>query len=168
MVAAWGFWGGDHTVPNYMPTCSNVLLSPCVFTPHQYNTSGRNIAVVYTAGQDELWSLKIESDPEHGNFFARLQMNARNNLAKRWVFTPPDGIPMDFTMEEMNDGEGPPGTKFHRGIYYLCGRVPPWRYGYTAKKIIDENGEKVQPFYDQYLDFMGETKGIIMSEASGW
>merc|ERR1712187_80396 len=113
-------------IPNYKPTCGSVLTDLCSWTPNQYKVDGREIAKLYTAGVEELWAIKIDSDPEEGELYARLQMNANGDLSKRWEFIPPEGIPQDFTFQEINDGEGPPGTKFHRGVYMGCGMVPPW------------------------------------------
>eukprot|EP00443_Scrippsiella_acuminata_P039130 CAMPEP_0115364136 /NCGR_PEP_ID=MMETSP0270-20121206/103600_1 /TAXON_ID=71861 /ORGANISM="Scrippsiella trochoidea, Strain CCMP3099" /LENGTH=343 /DNA_ID=CAMNT_0002786799 /DNA_START=54 /DNA_END=1085 /DNA_ORIENTATION=+ len=164
----WGFWGEEHVIPNYEPNCGSALTSTCVGTPHMYNVSGKNIAQSYTSGVEDLWVVKIESDPEEGDFFARLQMNQNGDLGSRWVDLPPDGVPQDYTFEQDDDGVGPAGTRFFRGVYFGCGMVPPWRYGYTAKKIIDEDGNRVQPYFDEYLTFMQEHRIIIMWEADGW
>mmetsp|Transcript_148696 Transcript_148696/g.386611 ORF Transcript_148696/g.386611 Transcript_148696/m.386611 type:complete len:393 (-) Transcript_148696:192-1370(-) len=164
----WGFWGEEHVIPNYEPNCGSALTSTCVGTPHMYNVSGKNIAQSYTSGVEDLWVVKIESDPEEGDFFARLQMNQNGDLGSRWVDLPPDGVPQDYTFEQDDDGVGPAGTRFFRGVYFGCGMVPPWRYGYTAKKIIDEDGNRVQPYFDEYMNFMEKNRLIIMWEADGW
>lgn len=165
---AWAFWGEDHVIPNYKPNCGSVLTDVCHGTPAQYDVNGRDMAQSYTAGIEDLWTMKIDSDLEQGNFYARMQMNWEGDLGKRWAQVPPEGIPQDYTFEEVNDGEGPPGTKFHRGVYMGCGHVPPWRFGYKAKKIIDEHGNKVQPWFGQYMNFMQNHRLIVMWEADGW
>merc|ERR1712187_162079 len=79
---AWGFWGENNVIPNYKPTCGSVLTDLCSWTPNQYKVDGREIAKLYTAGVEELWAIKIDSDPEEGELYARLQMNANGDLSK--------------------------------------------------------------------------------------
>lgn len=70
----------------------------------------------------------------------------------------PDGtFTGKFTLEEMEGVK--PGSVFKRGCYWGVGRCDCVEFGsYYLTKIIDENGAPLEPYYSEFLGFMGSTK----------
>jgi len=72
--------------------------------------------------------------------------------------------PEFYTVEEMPK-EVVPGSKYYRGIYYgtdwmgQCKVVAGGSYELT--KVIDEKGEPLEPYYSQFIQYMGDSKLLL-------
>mmetsp|Transcript_87163 Transcript_87163/g.251382 ORF Transcript_87163/g.251382 Transcript_87163/m.251382 type:complete len:407 (+) Transcript_87163:119-1339(+) len=83
--------------------------------------------------------------------FAELQMHTFGNLT---AIAQPDL----YTIEEYSDGS-PRGATWHRGIYggpEWLGRCKCISVGaYTLKKLVDGEGQPVEPHYSEWVEYMG-------------
>lgn len=64
-----------------------------------------------------------------------------------------------WTMEEANGVE--PGSLWFRRVSLYCSKVGFGSYELT--KIIDENGERIEPYYSSYVEYMEGAPHIIWS-----
>jgi len=54
-----------------------------------------------------------------------------------------------------------PGVTWYRGNYVGLGACQCiWVGGYQMKKVMDENGSKVLPWYDNFIDYMGKDNSL--------
>jgi len=67
-----------------------------------------------------------------------------------------------YTMERYPDDahRGPPGSAWYRGIYWFGGGVSEMG-SYDAVKVMDGQGRPVEPWYSEYLEYMGSVPQVF-------
>jgi len=155
----WAWYGGVGPV---VPSVADMV------TKLTYRfTSGKSLAESYTdaSGIDTLVSFKFETCPgdlecEEGSTdltYASLMSHPDGNLEKHGMQYY-DG----YTMEEMPKEVGGPGSLYFRRAEVLCGLFGRGS-GYELTKILDADGNKIEPYYTEYQQFMEGQDLIIWS-----
>lgn len=66
-------------------------------------------------------------------------------------------VSQTFTLDEYAGDESTPGSSWWRGILFGCFGVNCVPFGgYHLVKILDGDGQPVQPYYDQFIAYMGD------------
>merc|ERR1712019_128719 len=83
-------------------------------------------------------------------------------FAKNGINIP--GMTGTFTLEA---GKGvDDGSAWKRGIYLGCGKSAFIEFGsYDLVKILDHEGKPVQPYYDEFIQYIGDVPLMVWS---GW
>mmetsp|Transcript_7287 Transcript_7287/g.26445 ORF Transcript_7287/g.26445 Transcript_7287/m.26445 type:complete len:243 (+) Transcript_7287:541-1269(+) len=89
--------------------------------------------------------------------YARLQFHFMGNLSFA-------GQVDMYTIEEMSKKGDEPGSTWYRGIYggppcfeSTFGQCKPFSIGsYELTKILDEDGKPLEPYYTEFLEYMGD------------
>lgn len=62
-----------------------------------------------------------------------------------------------FTMELLSSESSEPGSRWKRGIWWGLGTCTPLEFGsYTLTKVMKGNGEPNEPYYSEFLEYMGD------------
>lgn len=167
---SWAWWGGGRQfMPNVFETVWRSLIMSIVYF---FGVSGKKMATDQSngwvegkgAGQGNYsYGAKFRPCPEAAqcktgdtNFaYATIQIKGHGDLART-------GNPSNVWTLEHIEGVRP-FSRWRRGIYDDCGNSSkPGNY-YTLTKILDENGEKIEPYYSEWKTFVGQGPLLLWS-----
>mmetsp|Transcript_131196 Transcript_131196/g.379495 ORF Transcript_131196/g.379495 Transcript_131196/m.379495 type:complete len:369 (+) Transcript_131196:100-1206(+) len=160
----WAWWGGEaNEYPKGLDWISKLVYG---------FASGRSIAESYTdlSAIDTLVSFVFEPCPDGAECeegaenlaYAKLMSHASGDLTKHGMVYY-DGYTMEeMSAEEVTNDTQRNGSRYFRRSELFCGLFGRGT-GYNLTKILDGYGNKVEPYFSEYIDFMAGRPLIIWS-----
>jgi len=119
---------------------------------------------------DAQYCNKDDPDPMgYANIQLKLEGSMNSTLAMQIIPIPPTAWITEarYELEKLDDGSGYPGSLWKRSIYWgPPGKCREIEFGtYTLKKIINNDGEPHEPYFSQWVEYMGKVDLLLWT---GW